>query len=114
MYEIEWSRESREATKCVRKELREPFHRFELPHNATFLGEGTIGTNAFPGLGVNVAAFKGMVGDGKPNRYFIIIVVVASIIIIAIVIVIIIKVIILLLLLLLLLLSSPLSSSLSL
>ena len=63
MYQIELS--VNRTGKCVKKELTEPFHRFEIPRNATFLGEGTIGSNALPGLGVNVALFAGEMGDGK-------------------------------------------------
>ena len=63
MYEIELS--SNKTGKCVKKELTEPFHRIEIPENATFLAEGTIGSNALPGLGVNVALFEGQRGDGK-------------------------------------------------
>ena len=67
MYQIELS--SNKTGKCVKKELTEPFHRIEIPKNATFLGEGTIGSNALPGLGVNVAVFGGDVGDGKTVHY---------------------------------------------
>lgn len=63
MYQIELS--ANKTGKCVRKELTEPFHRLEIPHNATFLGEATIGSNALPGLGVNVALFGIKKGDGK-------------------------------------------------
>ena len=63
MYQIELS--VNRTGKCVKKELTEPFPRFEIAKNATFLGEGIIGSNALPGLGVNVALFVGEVGDGK-------------------------------------------------
>ena len=63
MYQIELS--VNKTGKCVKKDLDEPFHRFEIPRNATFYGEATIGTNAIPGLGVNVALFGGSMGDGK-------------------------------------------------
>ena len=66
MYQIELS--SNKTGKCVKKDLDEPFHRIEIPENATFLAEGTIGSNALPGLGVNVAVFGGEVGDGKSIR----------------------------------------------
>ena len=65
MYQIELS--TNKTGKCVKKELTDPFHRIEIPRNATFLVEGTIGSNAIPGLGVNVALFEGEVGDGKTN-----------------------------------------------
>lgn len=63
MYQIELS--INKTGKCVKKDLDEPFHRFEIPSNATFYAEGTIGSNALPGLGVNVALFGGNMGDGK-------------------------------------------------
>jgi len=63
MYQIELS--INKTGKCVKKDLDEPFHRFEIPSNATFYGEATIGSNALPGLGVNVALFGGEMGDGK-------------------------------------------------
>ena len=63
MYQIELS--VSKTGKCVKKDLDEPFHRLEIPRNATFYGEGTIGSNALPGLGVNVAVFRGNLGDGK-------------------------------------------------
>ena len=66
MYQIELS--VNKTGKCVKKHLDEPFHRFEIPRNASFLGEGTIGTNGIPGLGVNVAVFGGSVGDGKTKK----------------------------------------------
>ena len=63
MYQIELS--VNKTGKCEKKDLDEPFHRIEIPSNATFYGEATIGTNALPGLGVNVALFGGNMGDGK-------------------------------------------------
>ena len=63
MYQIELS--PNKTGGCVKKELPEPFHRFEIPHNATSVGEATIGSNALPGLGVNVALFIGEMGGGK-------------------------------------------------
>ncbi|XP_020604379.1 mammalian ependymin-related protein 1-like, partial [Orbicella faveolata] len=66
MYQIELS--INKTGKCVKKDLDEPFHRFEIPSNATFYGEATIGSNALPGLGVNVALFGGEMGD---DRYYV-------------------------------------------
>lgn len=63
MYQIELS--INKTGKCVKKELTEPFHRIEIPRNASFYGEATIGSNALPGLGVDVALFGGEMGDGK-------------------------------------------------
>lgn len=63
MYKIELS--INKTGKCVKEELKEPFHKIAIPKNATFYGEATIGSNAAPGLGVNVVLFGGDVGDGK-------------------------------------------------
>lgn len=62
MYQIELS--VNRTGKCVKKELNEPFHRIEVPENATSVGEATIGSNALPGLGVNVALFMGETPKG--------------------------------------------------
>ena len=63
MYKIELS--TNRTGKCVKQELNEPFRRFEIPANATALGAATIGSNAGPGLGVNVAVFAGEMAGGK-------------------------------------------------
>ena len=62
MYQIELS--ANRTGHCVKKELTEPFHRIEVPQNATFVGEAVIGSNAAPGLGVNVVLFIGKTGEG--------------------------------------------------
>ena len=63
MYQIELS--VNKTGRCEKKDLDEPFHKIEIPSNASFYGEATIGSNALPGLGVNVALFGGNMGDGK-------------------------------------------------
>ncbi|CAH1261897.1 EPDR1 [Branchiostoma lanceolatum] len=40
------------SKECEKKELTEPWRPFEVPPNATFLGESYIGTGAVPGAGV--------------------------------------------------------------
>ena len=62
MYQIELS--VNRTGHCGKKELTEPFHRIEIPYNATSVGVATIGSNAAPGLGVNVALFIGQTGQG--------------------------------------------------
>jgi len=37
---------------CTVEELRHRFHRIEIPHNATFVGDAIIGTNAFDNAGL--------------------------------------------------------------
>jgi len=37
---------------CVVEPLDRPFHRIEIPHDAKFVGDAIVGTNAFPGAGV--------------------------------------------------------------
>ncbi|PFX23310.1 mammalian ependymin-related protein 1-like [Stylophora pistillata] len=65
MYQIELS--TKRTGKCEKKKLSEPFHKFKIPDNATAIGEATIGSNALPGAGVNVAFFTGEI-DG--DRFF--------------------------------------------
>ena len=62
MYQIELS--VNKTGKCKKIELTEPFHRFAIPKDATFVGEGTIGSNAIPGAGVNVQLFSGEIQGG--------------------------------------------------
>lgn len=64
MYKIELST-NKTRGKCVKEGLDKPFRKIEIPKNATFYGEATIGSNAGAGLGVNVKLFGGDVGDGK-------------------------------------------------
>ena len=64
MYKIELST-NKTRGKCVKEKLDEPFHKFEIPKNATFFDEATIGSNAEAESGVNVKFFGGDVGDGK-------------------------------------------------
>jgi len=37
---------------CTVEELKHRFHRIEIPHNATFIGDSIIGTNAFDNAGL--------------------------------------------------------------
>ena len=62
MYQIELS--VNKTGKCKKIELTEPFHRFAIPENATFVAEGTIGSNAVAGAGVNVQLFAGEIQGG--------------------------------------------------
>lgn len=64
MYKIELST-NKTRGKCVKEGLDKPFRKIEIPKNATFYGEATIGSNAKAELGVNVKFFGGDVGDGK-------------------------------------------------
>ena len=62
MYQIELS--VNKTGKCKKIELTEPFHRFAIPENATFVAEGTIGSNAVAGAEVNVQLFAGEIQGG--------------------------------------------------
>ena len=62
MYQIELS--VNKTGKCKKIDLTEPFHKFAIPKNATFVGEGTIGSNAETGAGVNVQLFAGEIQGG--------------------------------------------------
>ena len=62
MYQIELS--VNKTGKCKKIDLTEPFHKFEIPENATFVAEGTLGSNALPGAGVNVQLFAGEIQGG--------------------------------------------------
>ena len=62
MYQVEKS--ENKTGECKKLPLTEPFRKVEIPANATDLGLATIGTNAFPGLGVNVAMFYGKTPAG--------------------------------------------------
>ena len=62
MYQIELS--VNKTGKCKKTELTEPFHKFAIPTDATFAGEGTSGSNAIPGAGVNVQLFTGEIQGG--------------------------------------------------
>lgn len=42
---------------CKRHELNEPFRPFEIPHDAHFVDDLDLGTDAFPGGGVEVSVF---------------------------------------------------------
>lgn len=66
MYQIELS--INKTGSCVKKDLTDPFHKFAIPKNATSVGLATIGSNAGPGLGVNVALFIGEMGE---DRYYV-------------------------------------------
>jgi len=37
---------------CTVENLNHPFHRIHIPHNATFVGDSIVGTNAFANAGV--------------------------------------------------------------
>ncbi|XP_058957631.2 mammalian ependymin-related protein 1 [Pocillopora verrucosa] len=63
MYQIELS--VNKTGKCKKIELTEPFHKFEIPEGATFVAEGTLGSNALPGAGVNVQLFAGEIQGDK-------------------------------------------------
>ncbi|XP_068730007.1 mammalian ependymin-related protein 1-like [Montipora capricornis] len=52
--------------KCIKTDLTEPFKKIRVPENATSVGDLTIGSNAEPGLGVNVAVFAGETPEGDP------------------------------------------------
>lgn len=62
MYKIDLS--TNKTGKCVKEELTKPFPKVEIPANANALGAATIGSNALPGLGVNVVVFSGETGEG--------------------------------------------------
>ena len=63
MYQIELS--INKTGSCVKKDLTDPFRKLAIPKNATSVGLATIGSNAGPGLGVNVALFIGEMGEGQ-------------------------------------------------
>ncbi|XP_068681541.1 mammalian ependymin-related protein 1-like isoform X2 [Montipora foliosa] len=50
--------------KCIKNDLTEPFKKIQVPKNATSMGDLTIGSNAEPGLGVNIAVFAGKTPEG--------------------------------------------------
>ncbi|XP_068681540.1 mammalian ependymin-related protein 1-like isoform X1 [Montipora foliosa] len=52
--------------KCIKNDLTEPFKKIQVPKNATSMGDLTIGSNAEPGLGVNIAVFAGKTPEGDP------------------------------------------------
>lgn len=64
LYKITMSKNMTEE--CIKEDLTEPFKTIQVPENATFVGDLTIGSNAEPGLGVNVAVFAGETPEGDP------------------------------------------------
>lgn len=65
MYKIELS--PNKTGSCVKKELTEEFHRFEVPKNATGITKVTIGSNGLPDVGVTVNVFAGEIKGGKSS-----------------------------------------------